>query len=98
MKRDILIGVVFLLGILLTLTFKDFTFLIIPSIGIPASLAYLERHKNILAKSNLLERDTLMIIGIITLVTIAFNFMIDPRFGLLMLGTVVPLIAGLKGR
>ncbi|MFA4668922.1 hypothetical protein [Pyrococcus kukulkanii] len=96
MNRDLLVGGIFLIGVSLTLAFKDFTFLAIPSIGIPVTLAYLERYKNILAKSHLFEKDTLVMIGIISVVTVTFNFIVDPRIGLLLLGTGIPMIAGLK--
>ncbi|MFA4645687.1 hypothetical protein P8X24_00160 [Pyrococcus kukulkanii] len=97
MNRDLLVGGIFLTGILLTLALKDFTFLIIPSVGIPISLAYLGRYKNILVKSHLFEKDTLAMIVIISAITIAFNFIIDPRIVLLLLGTATPMIAGFKG-
>ncbi|HII60311.1 hypothetical protein [Pyrococcus horikoshii] len=89
--------IVFGIGITLTLIFKNYDFLIIPSLGIPIILGYLGRKENILAKSQIFERDTILMIALIAFIVVILNYMIDPRIGLLVLGLIMPIIFAIKG-
>ncbi|AFK22853.1 hypothetical protein [Pyrococcus sp. ST04] len=96
MRKETIVGVLFTLGVSLTILFRDYIFLVLPSFGIPIALAYIERKKNILSHSKLFDKDTLLIIGAIVGVTILFNYIADPRLGLLLLGIIAPVAVAMN--
>ncbi|AEC52796.1 hypothetical protein PNA2_1883 [Pyrococcus sp. NA2] len=96
MKYETMISLLFGTSVFLTLIFKDYSFLVIPSIGIPIILAYLGRRENLFAKSPLFDRDTVTIVLLIIAIVIVFNLFTDPRLGLLSLGLFIPVIFSLK--
>jgi len=54
-------------------------------------LAYISREMNILAKSRLFDRDLFVMIGITIFIILLFEYLIDPRIGLITAAFLIPL-------
>jgi len=93
MRESLAIVAIFAAGIALSLLLKNYAGIAIAAVGIPAYLAYTAREQNILAKSRLYDRDLFLMIGVAIVVIVAFNYLLDPRIGLIGLAIVVPLLA-----
>lgn len=98
MRETRAVGIIFITGILVSLIFKTYYGVVLSAVGIPAYLAYVARHQNILAKSRLYDRDLFLMIVIAIGVILLFNYLWDPRLGLIALALVVPLLALIADR
>ncbi|WP_048146702.1 hypothetical protein [Pyrococcus abyssi] len=97
MKHEHVVLMLFILGLVLTVIFKDYSFFAIPSLGIPALLTYIGRRENILSKSPLFDLDTLLILGIAVCAVLLFEIFTDPRIGLLIMGLLAPIFMTIRG-
>ncbi|WP_456365222.1 hypothetical protein [Thermococcus sp.] len=93
MRETTAVAVIFTLGMVVSIALKTYYGVLIAALGIPAYLAYTARHQNVLASSRLYDRDLFIMIVIAILVIIAFNYLWDPRLGLITLAIVVPILA-----
>ncbi len=93
MKRGTAIGIILAVGITISMIFRTYVGIAFASLGIPLYLAYMAREQNILAKSRLYDRDLFVMTGIAVVVIVVFNYLWDPRIGLITLAVVVPLLA-----
>ena len=93
MKESWGIGGILLVGIAASLLLKNYAGIAIAAIGIPLYLAYTAREQNILAKSRLYDRDLFLMIGIAIVVILAFDYLWDPRIGLIAMAIAIPLLA-----
>ncbi|ASJ01640.1 hypothetical protein [Thermococcus gorgonarius] len=98
MKETTVVGIIFTAGILISVIFKTYYGVVFAALGIPAYLAYVARHQNILAKSRLYDRDLFLMILIAIGVILLFNYLWDPRLGLITLAIVVPVLALIADR
>jgi hypothetical protein len=102
MKAGSAIGIILAVGIAISMISRTYLGIVFASLGIPLYLAYMAREQNILARSRLYDRDLFLMTGIAVVVIIAFNYLWDPRIGLISMAVVVPLLAlysdRLKGR
>ena len=87
------IGGILVAGIVASLLMKSYAGIAIAALGIPLYLAYTAREQNILAKSRLYDRDLFIMIGIAVVIILAFNYLWDPRIGLIAMAIAIPLIA-----
>ena len=87
------IGGILVAGIVASLLMKSYAGIAIAALGIPLYLAYIAREQNILAKSRLYDRDLFIMIGIAVVIILAFNYLWDPRIGLIAMAIAIPLIA-----
>jgi hypothetical protein len=93
MKETTAVGIIFTAGILISLALRTYYGVVLAALGIPTYLAYVARHQNILAKSRLYDRDLFLMIGIAIGIILLFNYLWDPRLGLITLAVIVPLLA-----
>ncbi len=93
MKESWGIGGILIAGIVFSFLTKSYAGIGIAAIGIPLYLAYTAREQNVLAKSRLYDRDLFVMIGIAIVVILAFNYLWDPRMGLIAMAIVIPLLA-----
>ncbi|NJE85346.1 hypothetical protein E3E23_05860 [Thermococcus sp. CX2] len=87
------VGIILVIGILISLILKTYVGVAIASVGIPLYLAYIAREQNILAKSRLFDRDFFLMIAIAVVVILVFNYIWDPRVGLIAMAVLVPILA-----
>ncbi len=93
MKESWGIGGILIAGIVSSFLTKSYAGIAIAAIGIPLYLAYTAREQNVLAKSRLYDRDLFVMIGIAIVVILAFDYLWDPRMGLIAMAIVIPLLA-----
>ncbi|NJE10858.1 hypothetical protein [Thermococcus sp. MAR1] len=93
MKEEHGVGIILAAGILISLILKTYVGVAIAALGIPLYLAYVAREQNILAKSRLYDRDLFLMIAIAVVVILVFNYLWDPRMGLIAMAVVIPLLA-----
>ncbi|WP_010479366.1 hypothetical protein [Thermococcus zilligii] len=98
MKETAIVGIIFTAGILISVLSKTYYGVVLASLGIPVYLAYVARHQNILAKSRLYDRDLFLMILIVLGVMLLFNYLWDPRLGLIALAVLVPVLALIEDR
>ncbi len=92
MKEERVIGLILIAGIITSLALKTYLGVVIAAIGIPLYLAYISREQNILASSRLFDKDLFMMIGVMIFIILAFNYVSDPRVGIIMLAVLIPVI------
>ncbi len=93
MKETSAIALILAVGIAVSLLLRTYLGIAIAALGIPAYLAYTAREQNILAKSRLFDRDLFLMIGIAVVVILVFNYIWDPRMGLIAMAIAIPLLA-----
>ncbi|ASJ01798.1 hypothetical protein A3L09_00245 [Thermococcus profundus] len=93
MRETTAVAVIFTTGIVFALLFKTYWGVVFSALGIPSYLAYVAREQNILAKSRLYDRDLFLMTGIAIAVILGFDYLWDPRAGLIVLAVAVPLLA-----
>jgi len=93
MKEEHAVGIILTAGIIISLVMKTYVGVAIAAIGIPLYLAYVAREQNILAKSRLFDRDLFLMIAIAVVVILVFNYLWDPRMGLIAMAVAIPLLA-----
>lgn len=59
--------------------------------GIPLYLAYISRERNILVRSRIFDKDLFIMIGITIIVILIFEYLLDPRIGLVLAAFLIPL-------
>jgi len=92
-KETSAIALILAVGIAVSLLLRTYLGIAIAALGIPAYLAYTAREQNILAKSRLFDRDLFLMIGIAVVVILVFNYIWDPRMGLIAMAIAIPLLA-----
>jgi hypothetical protein len=75
------------------LAFRTYWGVVFSALGIPTYLAYIAREQNILAKSRLYDRDLFVMIIIAVAIILGFDYLWDPRLGLISLAVIVPILA-----
>lgn len=93
MREETAVGIILTIGVLISLAFRTYAGVAVAALGIPLYLAYIAREQNILAKSRLYDRDLFLMIGIAMAVILVFNYLWDPRLGLIAMAVFVPLLA-----
>ena len=93
MKEEHAVGIILVAGILVSLIFKTYVGVAMAAVGIPLYLAYISREQNVLAKSRLYDRDLFLIIAIAVVIILVFNYLWDPRMGLIAMAVAIPLLA-----
>jgi len=93
MKEEYAVGIILTAGILISLILRTYVGVAIAAVGIPLYLAYTARGQNILAKSRLYDRDLFLMIAIAVVVILVFNYLWDPRMGLIAMAVAIPLLA-----
>ncbi|ASI99446.1 hypothetical protein [Thermococcus celer] len=93
MKEEHAVGIILTVGIVIALLLRTYWGVAIAALGIPAYLAYIAREQNVLAKSRLYDRDLFLMIAIAVVVILAFDYLWDPRMGLIAMAVVIPLLA-----
>ncbi|MCD6525262.1 MAG: hypothetical protein J7K48_09840 [Thermococcus sp.] len=93
MKETGAIAIIFAAGVIISLLLKSYIGIAVAAFGIPAYLAYTAREQNILAKSRLYDRDLFIMTAISVVAILAFNYLWDPRMGLVAMAIAIPLIA-----
>jgi len=93
MREEHAVGIILAAGILISLIFRTYAGVAVAAVGIPLYLAYVARQQNILAKSRLLDRDLLIMMGIAVVVILVFDYLWDPRMGLIVMAVVIPILA-----
>ena len=91
MKVEYRIGLILLIGIMISVILRTYAGIILAALGIPFYLAYIAREQNILAKSRLFDRDLFLMMGLTIIVILAFEYFADPRIGLIVMAIVIPL-------
>jgi len=91
MKSEYAVLVILLIGLLVSVVFKSYIGVAIAALGIPLYLAYISREMNILAKSRIFDRDLFVMIGITIFIILIFEYLIDPRIGLIIAAFLIPL-------
>jgi len=84
------LGIV-LIGLLVSIMSRSYVGVAIAALGIPLYLAYISREMNILAKSRLFDWDLFVMIGITIFIILLFEYLIDPRIGLITAAFLIPL-------
>lgn len=93
MKEEHAVGIILAAGILVSLIFKTYVGVAMAAVGIPLYLAYISREQNVLAKSRLYDRDLFLMIAIAVVIILVFNYLWDPRMGLIAMAVAIPLLA-----
>ncbi|WP_297464750.1 hypothetical protein [Thermococcus sp.] len=93
MREETAVLTILAAGILTAMIFKTYLGIVIAALGIPLYLSYISRDQNILAKSRLYDRDLFLMIAIAVVVILVFNYLWDPRMGLIAMAVVIPLLA-----
>ncbi|WP_297092855.1 hypothetical protein [Thermococcus sp.] len=93
MKEEHAVGIILVAGILVSLIFKTYVGVAMAAVGIPLYLAYISREQNVLAKSRLYDRDLFLMIAIAVVIILVFNYLWDPRMGLIAMAVAIPLLA-----
>ncbi|USS40167.1 hypothetical protein NF865_07475 [Thermococcus aggregans] len=91
MKSEYAVLGILLIGLVVSVVFKTYIGVAIAALGIPLYLAYISREMNILAKSRIFDRDLFVMIGITIFVILLFEYLIDPRIGLIIAAVLIPL-------
>ncbi|HIH72913.1 MAG: Uncharacterized protein XD43_1600 [Thermococcales archaeon 44_46] len=102
MKEEYTVLGILLIGLVVSIVSKSYIGVAIAAFGIPLYLAYISREINILAKSRIFDRDLFLMIGITVFIILLFEYLLDPRIGLIIAAFVIPLLIlawdRLKGR
>ncbi|NJF25077.1 hypothetical protein [Thermococcus sp. Bubb.Bath] len=93
MKETTAVAVIFTAGVVFALAFRTYWGIVFSALGIPVYLTYVAREQNILAKSRLYDRDLFVMIIIAVAVILGFDYLWDPRLGLISLAIIVPILA-----
>ena len=93
MREEHGVGIILGLGIFISVAFRTYAGVTIAAVGIPIYLAYVARHQNILAKSRLFDRDLFLMMAIAVAVILVFDYLWDPRMGLIAMAVAIPLLA-----
>ncbi|NJD98560.1 hypothetical protein E3E26_01950 [Thermococcus sp. LS1] len=93
MKDEYAVGIILIAGLAVSLAFRTYLGVVLAAIGIPLYLAYVAREQNILAKSRLFDRDLFLMIAIAIVVILVFNYLWDPRMGLIAMAVMIPVLA-----
>ena len=93
MRDETAVGIILAVGIFISMVFRTYAGVAVAAIGIPLYLAYIARDQNILAKSRLYDRDLFLMIAVAVVVILVFNYLWDPRMGLIAMAVVIPLLA-----
>ncbi|AFL95373.1 hypothetical protein CL1_1170 [Thermococcus cleftensis] len=93
MREEHAVGIILAVGIFISVAFRTYVGIAIAAVGIPLYLAYTAREQNILAKSRLYDRDLFLMIAIAVVVILVFNYLWDPRMGLIAMAVAIPLLA-----
>ncbi|WP_258083562.1 hypothetical protein [Thermococcus thermotolerans] len=93
MKEEYAVGIILAAGIVVSLVLRTYSGIALAALGIPLYLAYIAREQNVLAKSRLYDRDLFLMIAIAVVVILVFNYLWDPRMGLIAMAIAIPLLA-----
>jgi len=93
MKEEWAVGTILVAGIVISLILRTYLGVAVAALGIPAYLSYRSRERNLLAKSRLYDRDLFIITGVAIVTILLFDYIWDPRVGLISLAILVPLLA-----
>jgi|GEM_PF-674554 len=91
MKSEYAVLGILLIGLIVSIVSKSYVGVAIAALGIPMYLAYISREMNILAKSRIFDRDLFVMIGITIFIILLFEYLIDPRIGLIIAAFLIPL-------
>jgi len=91
MRSEYAVLGILLIGLLVSVMSRSYAGVAIAALGIPLYLAYISREMNILAKSRLFDRDLFVMIGITIFIILLFEYLIDPRIGLITAAFLIPL-------
>ena len=91
MRSEYAVLGILLIGLLVSIMSRSYVGVAIAALGIPLYLAYISREMNILAKSRLFDRDLFVMIGITIFIILLFEYLIDPRIGLITAAFLIPL-------
>ncbi|ALV62509.1 hypothetical protein ADU37_CDS08100 [Thermococcus sp. 2319x1] len=91
MKSEYAVLGILLIGLIVSIVSKSYAGVAIAALGIPLYLAYISREMNILAKSRIFDRDLFVMIGITIFIILLFEYLIDPRIGLIVAAFLIPL-------
>jgi predicted membrane-bound spermidine synthase len=92
MKSEYAVLGILLIGLIVSIVSKSYVGVAIAALGIPLYLAYISREINILAKSRIFDRDLFLMIGITVFIILLFEYLLDPRIGLIIAAFVIPLL------
>ncbi|HDD31198.1 MAG TPA: hypothetical protein ENF72_01040 [Thermococcus litoralis] len=91
MRSEYAVLGILLIGLLVSIMSRSYVGVAIAALGIPLYLAYISREMNILAKSRLFDWDLFVMIGITIFIILLFEYLIDPRIGLITAAFLIPL-------
>lgn len=91
MRSEYAVLGILLIGLLVSIMSRSYAGVAIAALGIPLYLAYISREMNILAKSRIFDRDLFVMIGITIFIIFLFEYLIDPRIGLITAAFLIPL-------
>jgi len=91
MKSEYAVLGILLIGLIVSIVSKSYVGVAIAALGIPLYLAYISREMNLLAKSRIFDRDLFVMIGITIFIILLFEYLIDPRIGLIIAAFLIPL-------
>ena len=91
MRSEYAVLGILLIGLLVSIMSRSYVGVAIAALGIPLYLAYISREMNILAKSRIFDRDLFVMIGITIFIIFLFEYLIDPRIGLITAAFLIPL-------
>ncbi|AAL81598.1 hypothetical protein PFDSM3638_07390 [Pyrococcus furiosus DSM 3638] len=86
------------LGIGLVIITKNLIALLIPSLGIPIYFSYIAIKENVIPKSRVFDKEFLFATSFVVFVIVFVSLFIDPRWVVLLIGLVLPILFLLKDR
>ncbi|ASJ10592.1 hypothetical protein A3L12_04415 [Thermococcus sp. P6] len=98
MKEELAVAGILVAGIVISLVLRTYLGVAVAALGIPAYLSYRSRRQNLLAKSRLYDRDLFIMIGVAIVTILLFDYLWDPRVGLISMAILVPLLAAYADR
>jgi len=91
MKEEYAVLGILLMGLVISTASKSYWGVVFVALGIPLYLAYISRERNILARSRIFDKDLFIMIGITIIVILTFEYLLDPRIGLVLAAFLIPL-------
>ncbi|HHI00752.1 MAG: hypothetical protein J7J97_04220 [Thermococcus sp.] len=91
MRSEYAVLGILLIGLLVSIMSRSYAGVAIAALGIPLYLAYISKERNILAKSRIFDQDLFVMIGITIFIILLFEYLIDPRIGLIIAAFLIPL-------
>ncbi|ACS90104.1 MULTISPECIES: hypothetical protein [Thermococcus] len=91
MKEEYAVLGILLMGLVISTASKSYWGVVFAALGIPLYLAYISRERNILVRSRIFDKDLFIMIGITIIVILIFEYLLDPRIGLVLAAFLIPL-------